>query len=223
MKVLDLFSGIGGFSIGLEKAGFKTIAFVEIDTFCQKVLKKNWDIPIYNDIKRICRWKWADSKAQKSLRQVFRARIFHSLEKVPDYPGSVQVSGGRYADAFAWYDHSSRCWRTWQSCLIEGWARYSGAWPESGMTRSGIAYQLPPLVPVIDEKDYSYWPTPTASDCKGAVSLAKANQRKSQSSRGVRLPEHLTVEYQVNIGSRLNPNILEWMQGFPINHTELNQ
>lgn len=52
MRVLDLFSGIGGFSLGLERAGMETVAFVEIDPYCQKVLKKHWpDVPIYSDIK----------------------------------------------------------------------------------------------------------------------------------------------------------------------------
>lgn len=51
MNVLDLFSGIGGFSLGLQRAGMKTIAFCEIDKYCQKVLKKNFpDIPIYDDV-----------------------------------------------------------------------------------------------------------------------------------------------------------------------------
>ena len=54
MKVLDLFSGIGGFSLGLERAGMKTVAFCEIDSFCQKVLKKHWPhVPIFNDIRRL--------------------------------------------------------------------------------------------------------------------------------------------------------------------------
>jgi DNA (cytosine-5)-methyltransferase 1 len=54
VKVLDLFSGIGGFSLGLERAGFETVAFCEIDPFCQKVLKKHWpDVPIYTDIKEL--------------------------------------------------------------------------------------------------------------------------------------------------------------------------
>ena len=52
MKVLDLFSGIGGFSLGLERAGMKTVAFCEIDKFCRKVLAHHWpSIPIYEDIK----------------------------------------------------------------------------------------------------------------------------------------------------------------------------
>jgi DNA (cytosine-5)-methyltransferase 1 len=54
MKVLDLFSGIGGFALGLEAAGFETVAFCEIDSYAQKVLKKNWPgVPIYDDVRRI--------------------------------------------------------------------------------------------------------------------------------------------------------------------------
>lgn len=56
VKVLDLFSGIGGFSYGLEMASkeFKTTKFCEIDKFCQKVLKKHWpEVPIHDDIKTL--------------------------------------------------------------------------------------------------------------------------------------------------------------------------
>lgn len=50
MKVLDLFSGISGFSLGLERAGMQTVAFCEIDPFCQNILKKHWPgVPVYND------------------------------------------------------------------------------------------------------------------------------------------------------------------------------
>jgi DNA (cytosine-5)-methyltransferase 1 len=55
MRVLDLFSGIGGFSLGLERAGpFQTVAFCEQDDFCQAVLRKHWpDVPIYDDVRTI--------------------------------------------------------------------------------------------------------------------------------------------------------------------------
>jgi len=55
LNVLDLFSGIGGFSVGLEATGkFKTIGFCEQDKFCQKVLQKHWvNIPIHEDIKKL--------------------------------------------------------------------------------------------------------------------------------------------------------------------------
>jgi DNA (cytosine-5)-methyltransferase 1 len=54
MKVLDLFSGIGGFSLGLERAGMETVAFCEQDKYCQQVLRKHWpDVPIYDDVREL--------------------------------------------------------------------------------------------------------------------------------------------------------------------------
>ena len=54
LKLLDLFSGIGGFSYAAEKivGGYKTTQFVEIDPYCQSVLHKNFpNTPIHDDIK----------------------------------------------------------------------------------------------------------------------------------------------------------------------------
>jgi len=54
MKVLDLFSGIGGFSLGLERAGFETVAFCEVDKKCHQVLKKHWpNVPIFDDVQTL--------------------------------------------------------------------------------------------------------------------------------------------------------------------------
>jgi DNA (cytosine-5)-methyltransferase 1 len=54
LRVLDLFSGIGGFSLGLERAGMQTAAFCEIDPFCRKVLRKHWpEVPIYDDVRNL--------------------------------------------------------------------------------------------------------------------------------------------------------------------------
>jgi DNA (cytosine-5)-methyltransferase 1 len=54
MNVLDLFSGIGGFSLGLERAGMRTVAFCEIEEWCRRLLAERWPgVPCYDDIRTL--------------------------------------------------------------------------------------------------------------------------------------------------------------------------
>jgi DNA (cytosine-5)-methyltransferase 1 len=55
LTTLDLFSGVGGFSLGLERTGgFETAAFCEIDEFCRRVLAKHWPlVPRYDDVRTL--------------------------------------------------------------------------------------------------------------------------------------------------------------------------
>jgi len=54
MNVVDIFAGIGGISLGLERTGMKTIAFCEIGRMQQKVLRKHWsDVPIFPDATKV--------------------------------------------------------------------------------------------------------------------------------------------------------------------------
>ena len=62
MKVLDLFSGIGGFSLGLEWAGMSTVAMCEKDPYCRKILAKHWpDLTIHDDIRNLDGKRYAES------------------------------------------------------------------------------------------------------------------------------------------------------------------
>ena len=76
MRVLDLFSGIGGFSLGLERAGMETVAFCEIDEFCHKVLKKHWpSTPIFTDVSKL---KW-NLSVQFVIIQMSQDKTFKNI------------------------------------------------------------------------------------------------------------------------------------------------
>ena len=71
MRMLDLFSGIGGFALAAQWVwgdNLEIVSFCEIDPFCQKVLKKHWpDVPICEDIRKLdYGWITANAKSARS-------------------------------------------------------------------------------------------------------------------------------------------------------------
>lgn len=91
MKVLDLFSGIGGFSLGLERAGMETVAFCEMDRHCQMVLQKHWpEIPIVVDVKKL------SMRTLKMLRNEAErcARSSHEMSHPPRFESIDVICGG---------------------------------------------------------------------------------------------------------------------------------
>ena len=161
-------------------------------------------------------WTW--------LRQVSRVKMCQSQTRTPpDLPGSVVDSSGISYEPFAWWDRRALCWRTWQSCLIEGWARYSARFPRSGMTRNGIAYRRAPLVPLRNETASGLLPTLPKSeprDCSQARILARLDKggrvarRICSTSPQARLMTEIVT---------LNPSFAEWLAGFPTGWTELDR
>jgi len=54
LRFIEIFAGIGGFSLGMERAGHTCVGHVEIEPYAQKVLKKHWPtVPLWSDVKEV--------------------------------------------------------------------------------------------------------------------------------------------------------------------------
>jgi hypothetical protein len=158
----------------------------------------------------------------------------------PESAGPEAGSGERCTGSFAMFDHSSSSWKTSQLSLYGGLIEFSGTWPRAGMTRSGNAYLLPPLVLLTGGTGFGYWPTPVAAmersnqgsnkrhGPRSLVQVAKENwatpiARDSRTFRGAqRSPNALGSEpLVVQVGGTLNPPWVEWLMGYPNGWTVL--
>ena len=68
-----------------------------------------------------------------SSRLDSHAKTLATLVQVPDLPAPVRDSTGSWFEPFAWYDHATRSWRTWQRSLVEEWAPLLGDLAEIGL------------------------------------------------------------------------------------------
>lgn len=205
LTVLDLFSGIGGFTLGLERAGFKTLAFAEIDAWASRVLQKRWPgVPNLGDVTKI-------GFAPMSSPSDSPAKTSATPENAPELPESVPAYGDGVAVPFAWYDRSTQSWRTWQRSLDGGWEPWSGTWPRSGMTRNGIAYQLPTLVPRTKGIGSGLLPTPSGVNGGRNHVMGRLDEWGGSSNpfRGTEIGKVRCASFE------------EWMMGVPTGHTEL--
>lgn len=216
MRWLDLFSGVGMYGRGIEASGHEIIGFCEREEFCKKVLKKHWPTkPISSCVKLLTRG------LTQSLA-VGRAKILVPRETAPDWQESVLVYGDICLEPFAWYDQKTHSWRTWQRCLIEGWAMFSETWPQSGLMRNGIAYRLPLSEYHTDVEGFGLWPTLLASDGKKISSVTLETAKLLRDNKKQMHLIHHAVLMQGQEGRyALNPSFCEEFMGLPKDYTLL--
>ncbi len=97
LKHLDLFSGIGGFALACQWNGIETIGFVEIDKYCQKVLKKHWsNVPIVENINNVEEIKHIITNTQDFYEQrCSEKKEYKEIGTEPRrYMQSLLLSGG---------------------------------------------------------------------------------------------------------------------------------
>jgi len=116
-----------------------------------------------------------------SSREVSHVRTSPSRVRAPASAESGPDSGGRWLASWAKYDRDSSSWKTPQLSLIEDSTACSATFPRSGMMRSGVCWERPPLALLIDESESGFSrasiPTPTAGDAKSSGSRQAEGSR----------------------------------------------
>jgi hypothetical protein len=154
------------------------------------------------------------------------AKTYHRRAAEQELRARVPVYGLKFAAWLASFDPDTQLWKTSGGSLLgqmmhpgDGSEEFSGTWPRSGMTRNGIAYQLPQLVPNTIGREFGLLPTPIKTD----------GFTIKQFSAGTQLKAELNG-YQPRFWGRLVANgftleevcqTYERMMGFPPRHTDL--
>jgi hypothetical protein len=107
------------------------------------------------------------------------ARTLASQESGQESTASSQGFGQSSPASFAFYDPVSSSWKMSRPFLFADLDGFSETWPRAGMTRSGIAFRQPPLVPHISETGYSYWPTPNTDGYRSDGELRMLQRKVS--------------------------------------------
>lgn len=168
----------------------------------------------------------ATQLAFKSFAAASRVKTSRSLVAALASLANEADYGLNTPDLLATFDPNSLSWKTSQSCLVEGLETFSDRWPRSGTMRSGTAYQLPPLVPLISETGSGLLPTPTARDWQDKARLSVLARLARERGSGTLLPRRLATIFEnsePDVPHRLNPSFVEAMMGLPIGHTELER
>ena len=159
-------------------------------------------------------------------------------------PTTPDTSGRCSPEPLAWFDHDTHCWRTFQGTLVSGSDRFLAIWPRSGTTLNGIAYRRQPSARRTSAIAYSLslhgqtgpnsdglWPTATTGDhatryAQGGMPLGMAVRlwpTPDASPHKYRLQGDSQQSRSLNglHGGKLNPAWVEWLMGFPIGWTDL--
>ncbi len=133
-----------------------------------------------------------------------------STEKRADY-------GVKWQEWFAKLDPDTSWWKTRQRYLFEDWEQSLEIWPKWGLMQDGVCLEQNTPMRFIGDTEFSFWPTPTKCDYKGATSNCKKSQGKGSYLRYfllVRHGGHLKTHYP-------NPKLSEALMGWPIGHSDL--
>jgi len=229
MNELALFAGAGGGILGGKLLGWRTVCAVEWEAYPASVLcaRQNDGLlppfPIWDDVQTFDGHPWRGIVDVVSggfpCQDISVAGGGQALME------KDQECGEKWHGWLAKFDPVTSLWKTAQCSLIEDSIECLETFPKWGLMRNGELWEQTSLAHPIDEKEFGYLPTPTASDqyngnTKGIEYRNKRIIRTSQTT-GTEFGAKLTDFYRLINGVNLHPNFAEWMMGWPQGWTEL--
>ncbi len=218
---LSLFSGILGDDLASEWAGIKTICCVEIDPFCQQVIKKHHpNMPIIGDVRDVTKERIKESPNIISggfpCQDVSTAGLRQGINE-----DTRSGLWGEYARIIGEFRPSWVVAENVRGLLSvdDGGdlEEYSGTFPTWGIMWDGACYELPLMERNIKESEYSSLPTPTATDG------LRCQFKKESINKSLAKGSSMTLIYLIIFKDLLQyaPVIYEQLMGFPPQWTQL--
>ena len=141
------------------------------------------------------------------FREDFRAKISAPQGKAQELMEIAAECGEKWGASFTKYDPDSCLWKTHQCSLLEDLEPFSETWPQWGLMLDGECWELRTLEQSTKETESGLWPTPKAAP--GGGNSGGANSRRTAIKNGLYIP------------SSINPNLYEWLMGWPLGWTDL--
>ncbi len=115
--------------------------------------------------------------------------------------------GEKWRGSFVKYDPDSSLWRTHQCSLLGDLDEFLETWPQWGLMRDGECWEQQMLEQNTKETEFGLWPTPTTPS--GGGNCGGSGAYKNAIKNGTHIPHSI------------NPNLYEWLMGWPLGWTDL--
>lgn len=212
----SLFSGIGGFEVGADRAGVETLWNCEFENYQSGVLKKiHKHAEQYRDIREANITRYVDI-----ISGGFPCQDISVAGKMEGIGGGGAAYGPKCLELFGILDLSTSSLKTAQHSLFSDSSESYATFPQSGMMRNGRLYRTSLLDTQRLEKGSTLLPTPTKSDHKATFANIEPLTRYLGSGHQIRL---MDIFCQKGFTKCQRVQLLEMVMGFDIGHTELDQ
>ena len=185
---LALFAGAGGGILGGHLLGWRTVCAVEWEPYPASVLCARQNdgflppFPIWDDVQTF------DGKPWRGIVDVVSGGF--PCQDISVAGGGLALTesaagcGEKWRASFTKYSPDLRLWKTHQCSLLGDLEPFLETWPQWGLMRNGECWEQRTLGLVTIEKEFGYWPTPTATDWKATGKLETLKRQGDKNGAG---------------------------------------